>query len=178
MANDLYLIRPSKDLETEIWKYRQEYFDFGETRINGSCGLAHSDNFDEWLALALSIEKEKLRNGVHASTFFSVRKTDKKLIGSIQIRHALTPDLEKHGGHIGYGIRPSERRKSYGKQQLLLALEAARSLKIPKVMISCDKDNIPSSKTAQSCGGVFTCENIYEGKEQQVYWIDLQNQAF
>jgi len=31
----------------------------------------------------------------------------------------LTPDLEKHGGHIAYGIRPSEKKKGYGKQQLL-----------------------------------------------------------
>lgn len=173
MANDLFIIRPSKDLEKEIWEYRQEYFDFGETGINGSCGLARYDNFDEWLELVLSIEKDKLRNNVHASTFFSIRKTDNKIIGSVQLRHFLTPDLEKHGGHIGYGIRPSERRKSYGKQQLLLAFDVARNMKIPKVMILCDKDNIPSNKTALSCGGVLTCENIYKGKEQQIYWIDL-----
>jgi predicted acetyltransferase len=141
--------------------------------INGSCGLARFDNFDEWLELVLSIEKDKLRNNVHASTFFSIRKTDNKIIGSIQLRHFLTPDLEKHGGHIGYGIRPSERRKSYGKQQLFLVLDIARNMKIPKVMISCDKHNIPSKKTALSCGGVLTYENIYKGKEQQIYWIDL-----
>jgi predicted acetyltransferase len=173
MANDLFIIKPSKKLEKEIWEYRQEYFDFGETGINGSCGLAHYDNFDEWLELVLSIEKDKLRNNVHASTFFSIRKTDNKIIGSIQLRHSLTPDLEKHGGHIGYGIRPSERRKGYGKQQLLLILDIARNMKVSKVMISCDKDNIPSSKTALSCGGVLTYENIYEGKEQHIYWIDL-----
>jgi predicted acetyltransferase len=173
MANDLFIIKPSKNLEKEIWEYRQEYFHFGETGINGSCGLARYDNFDEWLELVLSIEKDKLRNNVHASTFFSIRKTDNKIIGSIQLRHFLTPDLEKHGGHIGYGIRPSERRKSYGNQQLLLVFDVARNIKIPKVMISCDKDNIPSNKTALSCGGVLTCENIYKGKEQQIYWIDL-----
>jgi len=174
MVNDLFITRPSKDLEKEIWEYRQEYLDFGETGINGSCGLARYDNFDEWLELVLSIEKDKLRNNVHASTFFSIRKTDNKIIGSIQLRHFLTPELEKHGGHIGYGIRPSERRKGYGKQQLLLALEEASHLKIPRVMIICDKDNVPSMKTAISCGGILACENIYEGKAQQIYWIDIR----
>lgn len=173
MTNELIIIRPSSELKEVIWEYRQEYFDFGETQINGSCGIAHANNFDEWLEIVLSIEKDKLRNNVHASTFFSVRKTDNKIIGSIQLRHFLTPELENHGGHIGYGIRPSERRKGYGKQQLLLALDEAYNLKIPKVMIICDKDNVPSMKTAISCGGILTCENIYEGKTQQIYWIDL-----
>jgi predicted acetyltransferase len=173
VTNELILIRPSLQLIDPIWEYRQEYFDFEETHINGGCGIAHFDNFDEWLELVLSIEKDKLRNGVHASTFFSVRKSDNKIIGSIQLRHFLTPELENHGGHIGYGIRPSERRNGYGKQQLLLALDEASKLIIPKIMITCDKDNIPSAKTAISCGGILTRENIYEGKSQQIYWIDL-----
>lgn len=173
MESNLFLTRPSKDFMEEIWEYRQEYFDFGETQINGSCGIAKYDDFDEWLELVLSIEKDKLRNNVHASTFFSVRKTDNRVIGSIQLRHFLTPELEEHGGHIGYGIRPSERRKGYGKQQLLLVLDVAREMAIPNVMIVCYKDNIYSSKTALSCGGILICENSYEGKEQQIYSIDL-----
>ena len=174
MSIDLFIVRPSKDLEKEIWEYRKEYFDFGATNVNGSSGIAHFDNFDKWLEFVLAIEKDKLsRQNVHASTFFSIRKTDNKIIGSIQLRHFLTPELERHGGHIGYGIRPRERGKGYSKQQLLLLLDVARNMKIPKVMISCYKDNIPSNKTALSCGGVLTYESIYEGKKQQVYWIDL-----
>jgi predicted acetyltransferase len=172
MKNNLFLIRPSKDLEKEILQYKQGYFDFGETNVNGSCGLAHYDNFDEWLNLVLSIEKDKLRNNMHTSTFFSIRKEDNKIIGSVKLHHFLTPDLE-NGGHIAYGIRPSERKKGYGKQQLLLVLEAARHIKMPKVMITCDKDNIASAKTALSCGGILTRESIYEGAVREHYCIDL-----
>ncbi len=172
--DELILVKPSKELQDLIWEYRQEYFDFGETHINGSCGIAYYNNFDEWLDLVLSIEKEKLsRDQVHASTYFSFRKSDNKTIGSVQLRHFLTDDLEKHGGHIGYGIRPSERRKGYGKKQLILALNIACQMKIPKVMISCDKDNIASSRTVLSCGGMLTSESVYKDKEQQIYWIDL-----
>ncbi|WP_455718560.1 GNAT family N-acetyltransferase, partial [Anaerosporobacter sp.] len=161
-------------LEKSIWEYRQEYFNFGETHINGSCSIAYFNDFNEWLNIVLSIEKDKLlADTVPASTFFSVRKSDNKIIGSIQLRHFLTEDLEKCGGHIGYGIRPTERKKGYGKQQLLLVLEIAREMKLPKVMISCDKDNIASSRTIISCGGILTCENYFEDKEQQIFWINL-----
>jgi predicted acetyltransferase len=61
----------------------------------------------------------------------------------------------------------------YGKQQLLLVLEKAREMNIPKVMITCDKDNAASRRTALSCGGILTSENVYEDKEQQIFWIDL-----
>lgn len=174
MASNLFLVRPSKVLEREINEYKQEYFDFGETQVNGSCGLAYYDNFDEWLDLVTSIKKGKLRNNVHTSTFFSIREEDDKIIGSIKLHHFLTLELEEHGGHIAYGIRPSERKKGYGKQQLLLVLDVARNMKIPKVLIVCDKTNIPSAKTALSCGGILTSENMYEGAVQQHYWINLR----
>lgn len=174
MTSSLFLVRPSKGMEGDIWEYRQEYFGFGETQVNGSCGLAYHDSFDEWLNLVHSIEKHRLRNGVHTSTLFSIRKEDNKIIGSVKLHHFLTPYLEKHGGHIAYGVRPSERRKGYGKQQLLLVLEVARSLQIPMLMIVCDKDNIASSRTALGCGGVLASEDTHEGVEQQHYWIDLR----
>jgi len=172
--DNLILIKPSKAWEKNIWEYRQEHFTFGETYVNGSCGMTNYTDFDEWLEVVLSIEKDRLsKDHYHASTFFSVRESDNRVIGSIQLRHFLTPELEKHGGHIGYGIRPTERRKGYGKRQLSLVLDIARERKIPKVMISCEKNNIASGRTAIGCGGILTAENDYNGKEQQIYWIDL-----
>lgn len=109
--SELILVKPSKVLEEKILEYKQEYLDFEETSVNGSCGLAFCNDFDEWLEVVLSIEKDKLRKNVNASTFFSVRKSDNKIIGTIQLRHSLTDELEKHGGQIGYGIRPTERKK-------------------------------------------------------------------
>ena len=171
---DLMLIRPSKAWEAAIWAYRQEYLDHGETRINGSCGLGSYRDFDQWLALAQSIVRDKLsRDQVHASTFFSMRKSDGRIVGSIQLRHFLTPELERHGGHVGYGIRPTERSKGYGTQQLMLVMDIAGDMEIPRLLISCDKDNAASSRTILSCGGTLKEESLYEGIMQQVFWIDL-----
>lgn len=173
--DDLILIKPTMELRDKIREYREEFFDHGENHINGSCGIAHYNNYNEWLDIVLSIEKEKLsRDHVHASTFFSVRTSDQKIVGSIQLRHFLTEDLEKYGGHIGYAIRPTERKKGYGRRQLQLVLDVAKEMKIPKVMISCDKDNVASSLTARSCGGILTSETTYKENELQIYWVSLE----
>jgi predicted acetyltransferase len=171
---ELYLTEHSKELKESIMEYRQEYIDYGEQHINGSCGLIRYSNFDEWLErVAKSQNSETSHFKVPATTYFSVRKEDKKIVGSIVLRHCLTKELEEHGGHIGYGVRPSERKKGYGKQQLLLVLDIAKQMNIPKVMVSCNKANIPSAKTAVSCGGVLVRECVHEGVEQQIFWIDL-----
>jgi len=171
----LVLKKPSYDLREAILDYKQEFFEQGETNINGSCSLAHYDNFDEWLQFVTSIETLELRDGVHASTFFSVRQTDNKIIGSIQLRHSLTSELWQHGGNIGYGIRPLERGKGFGKEQLYLVVDMARQMNIQELLITCDKANIVSCRTALSCGAVLLDENIYEGTPQLRYIINLEN---
>lgn len=171
----LILIKPSKSIESGIQEYKQEFLEFGELRINGSCGITFYDDFDSWLKIAQSIEKETLsRDDVHASTFFTIRESDKKVIGSIQIRHSLTEELRKYGGHIGYAIRPSERKKGYGTQQLALVLEYAKQMEIFKIMISCESDNVASAKTIMACGGRLTEEKMIRGVMHQIYWIDLE----
>lgn len=63
--------------------------------------------------------------GVTATTYFTVRKGDGRVVGTLQLRHSLRGELVHGGGHIGYAIRPTERGKGYAKQQLALALEQA-----------------------------------------------------
>lgn len=172
MADDLILLRPSKLLEKEILMYKEEHFAYGDKNIHGTCGLAYYDNFDEWLDLVLSIETDKLRNGVYTSTFFTKRTEDGKLVGCFKMHHFLTEEL-KSGGHIAYGIRPSERRKGYGKRQLELALNYAKSLWMREVIIACDKHNIASAMTAKCCGGVLSNEFTENGVIKQHYSIDL-----
>ena len=70
------------------------------------------------------------------------------IIGSwaVNIRHSLTEHLFNAGGHIGYGIRPSERRKGYATKLLALSLEKAKELNITKALVVCDEVNTASEK--------------------------------
>jgi predicted acetyltransferase len=84
----------------------------------------------------------------------------------------LNDHLLQIGGHIGDMVRPSERRKGYGTEQIRLALEKCRELGIPWVLVTCDKDNIASARTIQKNGGVLENEVMDADVVKQRYWID------
>ena len=92
------------------------------------------------------------------------------------IRFDLTEKLKQVGGHIGYSIRPLERRKGYAKILLYLSLEVANSLGIEKVLITSDDDNFGSFKTIEALGGVL--ENKIEeddGTLVRRYFLDVHD---
>lgn len=169
--SDLILVTPNETHKDACMEYRQEHIDNGEQWINGSCGLIRYENYGEWLKRVM----ERKNIEVPADTYFSLRKSDGRIIGTIQLRNYLNESLRKVGGHIGYGIRPSERGKGYGTQQLNLVLDEARKLLIDKVMITCDKDNTASAKVAVNNGGLLTWEGYVEEEKSviQHYWISL-----
>ena len=82
----------------------------------------------------------------------------------------------KFGGNIGYSIRPSERYKGYGKQQLLLGLDYAKSvIGLKRVLITCVNTNVASRKIILACGGKFENE-LYDSSDNTImqrYWIEL-----
>ncbi|MNJ63598.1 hypothetical protein D3C77_595130 [compost metagenome] len=113
-------------------------------------------------------------NKVNSSTFWLVNQ-DRRLLGVINIRHRLNNNLLEIGGHIGYGIRPSERKKGYATELLRLALLEAQKLGIAKALVTCDKDNIGSAKAIIKNDGVLDSEAIINGIEIQRYWIEIKN---
>lgn len=120
------------------------------------------------------MKEETVRTGfVQASTYLAVRICDQRVIGMIEIRHLLNDYLLKFGGHIGYSVRKTERRKGYAKEMLSLALEKCRHINIEKVLVTCDKENIASAKTIIGNGGVLENEYLNGQEITQRYWITL-----
>lgn len=153
---------------------KQEFFQHGETVINGSA-LFDQLPFDAWLQNTnRNHHPETVRSDwAVATTFFAVRQSDEKLLGMIDVRHELSvPFLQEYGGHIGYAVRPSERRKGYATLMLKLALGYCRSLGIASAMLGCYTDNEASIRTIERCGGARTQEKVYiDGKPMVLCFV-------
>ena len=108
-----------------------------------------------------------------SSQFLSIEKGE--LIGFVNIRHRLNPELLLESGHIGYSVHPNKRRLGYATKQLKLALSEAQKLGLKKVLITCDKANIGSAKTIQKVGGVLENEVVSSnsGEIVQRYWVEI-----
>lgn len=167
------LISPELEHKNAALEYKQEYIDWNETWINGSGGFMKEDDYEGWLNRITSLKKITQTGGVKCSTYFLF--VGGSITGTIQIRHSLNDELLKSGGNIGYGIRPSERGKGYGTKMLALALDKCRETGMDKVLITCDKGNIGSAKTAIKNGGIFKKEYINEktGNVEEQYLITL-----
>lgn len=120
--------------------------------------------------------KEATEDRVPDSVYFLLDEDRDRLLGAVNIRHYLNEFLLREGGHIGTGIRPSERRKGYATELIRLALQKCKELGIDRVLITCDKDNIGSAKSIIKNGGVLENEFVNsDGEIEQRYWIEIDN---
>lgn len=180
MKEDIMLVVPNKEHEKQAINLIDEVDKRDldpNIRFSGFNSLEnYRDNYEKWLEYINSQSNIKtLPDGlVCASTFFSVRKSDNKIIGIINIRHELNDYLLKYGGHIGYSILPSERGKGYAHKQLSLGLKYCKKLNIDKVLITCVDYNKASARTIEKAGGILENKVFNPIKEtlERRYWIN------
>jgi len=183
MMNKIEFLLPTLLHKAAAENFKNEFFEIQEYVIPGSAMLDQMD-YEQWLTHNTNNRCESTVSSgwVVATTFFAVKKHDPKIIGMIDVRHNLGNEfLVQYGGHIGFSVCPSERKKGYATEILRMGLEYAKSLNIEKVMIGCYTDNIPSVRTIEKCGGIlsatkhYTDENIpyADGKHVNIYWINL-----
>ena len=171
------LIEPTTEYSEQIQAYRKEFLDCGDS-MDGTSHLRRFENPEKWIEYChLSKEPENVLEGVVPATqYIFVRGEDDKVVGMLQIRHCFNAYLEKYGGHIGYSVAPSERRKGYASQMLKRALPKCRELGMDKVLITYIEDNIGSRKTILANGGEYE-STVYEPEAKvnlERYWIDLK----
>ena len=149
------LLRFDEIDELEYLIYIKEWEDSGEKIVPMASARAEI-SFDDFLKRMRERETDKVREkGLVPATLYFLVDEKNKICGALDIRHELNEYLEKFGGHIGYGIAPSERKKGYGKIQLKLALEKVKKIGLKKILITCDDNNIGSAKTIEACGGIY-----------------------
>ena len=176
MEEKLLLLRPTAKYIPQYEAYRREFLDFGGS-MDGAGSLRRLESGRAWLDEVERFSRpETVPEGKVVSTqFILVREADDRLLGMLQLRHYLNDYLRRVAGHIGYSVRPSERRRGYAKRMLAMALDEARALGLERVMISCSVENEASRRTILSNGGVFesTVLDETDGELLERYWIEL-----
>ncbi|WP_239616820.1 GNAT family N-acetyltransferase [Cohnella mopanensis] len=173
MIHQIRLLKPTKDLKNEYLDFYFEWKESGEDMVPWVISKDPED-FEGMVKWLLDNENGiNLRDGwVPDSTFWLVSE-ENRVLGAVNIRHELTEFLMNRGGHIGYGIRPSERRKGYATKLLKLSLEQAKRLGINKVLVVCDETNVASEKTIINNRGIPDSNFIEEnGNIIKRYWIN------
>jgi predicted acetyltransferase len=176
----LELVAPATRWEAAYLAFLDDFAAAGEQRIPAASAtpLARSD----FAAFVQRLQEDErgvgLNPGIVLSSAYWLLRHDvdgATVLGVSHLRHALTPALEDVGGHIGYSIRPSERRRGYGTRILALTLPQARALGLERVLITCDTDNIGSARVIEKNGGVLASEGYSSRVEARVsrYWITL-----
>ncbi len=170
------LIKGSLEYKTQIIEMIKEWTDYNsENETPYTPWVLFKNKYDDFKQYLEDLETREAKDGlVLDSTFFCLDEERNKIVGAVNIRHYLNEYLLAHGGHIGDGIRPSERRKGYATQMIGLALEECKKLGIKKVLMICDKDNIGSAKSIIKNGGVLENETTQNGNTEQRYWITLE----
>lgn len=175
--NEIKLVIPTQEYKEQVMECRRIFLENNET-FAGCSGLEEVNSYEEWIDFENRLSNKYGKNYVPSTVFLAVRIKDNKLVGIIDFRHKLTDFLYNYGGNIGYSIVLSERRKGYGKEMLRLMLEHCKNMGVHRVLITCDKENIGSSKTIISNGGILENEvkddvGLVENGIIQRYWIPL-----
>lgn len=175
-----YLEIPSLKRKNEIINYIDELI-FYNSDINGIEVLTKilaGYTFEQTLEHCLNLENkeyaEKLEKA-QIKTFLLIRKKDDKVVGALNIRWNLPERGNLFIGNIGYGIRPTERRKGYNKINLYLGIVEAQKIDLDKVKIVCEASNFGSVKTIEALGGILERNGIdpYGGILTNVYLLNV-----
>lgn len=170
------LIEPNERYSEQIADFRQEFLD-AESSMDGQGPLRRMPDPAQWLQFCRENRTEETCDPrlVPATQFLYVRESDNRIVGMIQVRHRFNAFLERYAGHIGYSVRPSERRKGYAKSMLQAVLPYCASLGLSRILVSCLKGNIASAKTILANGGVYESTVFYPEHDAYLerYWIEL-----
>jgi predicted acetyltransferase len=177
MRTVLALVEPSTALAESLVGFAQELARRGETfqGVGEGGPLGHGD-VPEYLRRldAMRRGQNLAPDRVPMSSYWLVADGP-EVVGISRLRHRLTPLLRQHGGHIGFVVRPSLRRRGHGIVLLRLTLERARTRGLTRILLTCDSDNLGSRRVIEANGAILEAETISPVSANLIrqYWISL-----
>lgn len=159
--------RPHAALAESYRSMVREILDHGEELIPFPLSFDHGD-FAAFLARLAACERgEGIPEGfVPHTTFWLVAEGE--VVAVSNLRHRLTDKLRVEGGHIGYGVRPSARRRGHATEILRRTLEEARRHGIAEALVTCAQRNAGSAGAIRNCGGRLVSEEFVESRGEVV----------
>ena len=156
------MVFPSLEYKDKAIEYINEFHEY-DSDINGTGNLDQflkESSYEKWLeSLMKGVDMANLSDAeVPRLTYFYIREKDEKIVGMVNLRLGLNDFLRAEGGHIGYSVRPTERRKHYATMMLKDALKVCDKIGIKEVLVSCDKVNVASAGVIEKCGGTLKNE--------------------
>lgn len=174
----LYIVKPDLYFFDEYNDMMREWNESGTQIVPWFLNKPFDDleDFAKFIQMLDNCENANLDKKYSSSSSYFVINENGRIIGATSLRHYLTVEGYNTWGHIGYGVRPSERRKGCAVQMLKMMLEEARAKKMRKVLVSAHTSNIGSVKVIESCGGRL--ENIVDDPDEKGetinrYWFDI-----
>ncbi|MFG1805715.1 GNAT family N-acetyltransferase [Streptomyces sp. NPDC049040] len=173
------LIAPTTRLHSSWLAARDEWpagahQDGGGMHLVPDTDLADPEAFSAWVELLRVQADESVPVGegrVHATHWWIVEGDT--YLGAIDLRHRLNDFLLDVGGHIGYNVRPSARRRGLAGWALGTVLTEARALGLARVLVTCNDDNIASARSIERNGGVLEDTRTTAAGLKRRYWISL-----
>ncbi len=167
----LRLVKLNENYKSHLNDMMEEWYASGEKTVPSAITRYNYQDFDNYRnCLDNNVEKDGY---VPYSTLFCLDEERDLFVGAVNVRHYLNESLLLNGGHIGDGVRPSERRKGVATRMIGLALDECKKIGLDKVLMVCDKKNIGSAKSIVNNGGVLENEILVEGIMEQRYWISI-----
>jgi len=172
----LKLVRYDEVIEENYIDYISEW-ELHEEKVIPSAARRDGHSFSEMMNKWKEDETDiPVSKGFVPATLYFLTDINGRILGGIHFRHYLNERLYQNGGHIGYGVRKSERQKGYAQEMLKLLIEKIKELdnEIDKVVVTCDDDNIGSAKTIENCNGIMQDKVIFENELTRRYWITIR----
>ena len=178
----ILLTEADEQYADELQRFKDEVLEAdkdNDDQFAGCMGLRDCSTSKEWIdicKLRKSSETcEQAGTTVPSTTYFAIREHDQKLVGVIDLRHHINhPILSTWGGHCGYSVRPSERRKGYATEMLRLNIVKAKELGIEKMLVTCAEENAASEKTILANGGIYENTIDVDGYKIKMFWISIE----
>lgn len=180
LRDNMKLVSPSVEYKDSYIKLVQ---DFSQSD-NQLVPFTLNEDFSDFPTLVAKLNGYALGHnipeGFVAHRSFWLIDPNNEVVGVSNLRLALTDNLKKIGGHIGYGVKPSERRKGYATTILSKTLVEARNHGIQKALVTVEESNTASINVIKKNGGIFDSEGPVEGIEGlfQRYWIEVDKHLY